>query len=64
MAQTRAPSEAGHLPQRGGDTSPGPPAELPHQRTGITPQMRGRYPDYDVLTAAGHWDRKDARRGA
>ena len=54
MAQAR--SASGHLPKQGGDTSPGPPAELPRQRTGTTPQMRGRYPEYDVLAAADHWD--------
>ena len=26
------------------------------QRKGTTPQMVGRYPDYDVLTQVGHWD--------
>jgi Gluconate 2-dehydrogenase subunit 3 len=49
-------ADPSHLPKRGGDTSPGPPAALPAQRRGTTPQMRGRYPDYDVLTAAEHWD--------
>lgn len=58
MAQTQAPSAAGHLPKQGGDTTPGPPDGLPRQRKGTTPQMRGRYPDYDVLTAAQHWDAK------
>jgi hypothetical protein len=29
---------------------------LPRQRRGTTPQMRGRYPDYDVLEQSGHWD--------
>lgn len=29
---------------------------LPRQRRGTTPQMVGRYPDYDVLAQAGHWD--------
>jgi len=29
---------------------------LPRQRRGTTPQMHGRYPDYDVLSQAGHWD--------
>jgi hypothetical protein len=29
---------------------------LPRQRRGTTPQMRGRYPDYDVLEQTGHWD--------
>jgi hypothetical protein len=32
------------------------PPGLPHQRVGTTPQMKGRYPDYDVLANAGHWD--------
>jgi hypothetical protein len=27
-----------------------------HQRKGTTPQRVGRYPDYDVLDQAGHWD--------
>jgi hypothetical protein len=26
------------------------------QRKGTTPQLVGRYPDYDVLTQADHWD--------
>jgi hypothetical protein len=56
MAEAQAPSAAGHLPKQGGDTTPGPPAKLPLQRRGTTPQMRGRYPDYDVLASASHWD--------
>ena len=32
------------------------PNDLPKQRKGATPQMTGRYPDYDVLSQAGHWD--------
>jgi hypothetical protein len=32
------------------------PANLPKQRRGITPGMVGRYPDYDVLEQADHWD--------
>jgi hypothetical protein len=51
-----ASSGAGHLPKRGGAPEPGPPAELPRQRRGTTPQMRGRYPDYDVLASSKHWD--------
>jgi hypothetical protein len=35
---------------------PPPPERLPRQRHGITPQMRGRYPDYDVLANARNWD--------
>jgi hypothetical protein len=43
-----------HLPKRGG--APGAPDELPRQRRGTTPQMYGRYPDWDVLSQMGHWD--------
>ncbi|MGH3001169.1 MAG: gluconate 2-dehydrogenase subunit 3 family protein [Gaiellaceae bacterium] len=32
------------------------PHDLPRQRRGATPQMIGRYPDYDVLSQTGHWD--------
>jgi hypothetical protein len=32
------------------------PRGLPRQRKGTTPQMIGRYPDYDVLSQARHWD--------
>jgi hypothetical protein len=46
---------AGHLPNRDGG-SPADPYELPRQRRGQTPQMHGRYPDYDVLDQAGNWD--------
>jgi len=35
--------------------------DLPQQRRGVTPQMVGRYPDYDVLAQADHWD--DVTRG-
>jgi hypothetical protein len=44
-----------HLPNRRGDR-PDPYRELPRQRRGTTPQMHGRYPDYDVLAESGHWD--------
>jgi len=37
-----------------------PPEGLPRQRRGTTPQMRARYPDFDVLEQTGHWD--DATR--
>jgi gluconate 2-dehydrogenase subunit 3-like protein len=53
--------EPGHLPNRGGAGPAGPPADLPRQRRGTTPQMRGRYPDYDVLAEAGHWDEATRR---
>ncbi len=58
MAETEAHRGVGHLPKQGGDPTPGAPAELPRQRRGTTPQMRGRYPDYDVLETASHWDAK------
>ena len=47
---------AGHLPKRREGNQPADPYELPRQRRGVTPQMHGRYPDYDVLENAGHWD--------
>ncbi|WP_037410723.1 gluconate 2-dehydrogenase subunit 3 family protein [Candidatus Solirubrobacter pratensis] len=46
--------DAGHLPKLR-DTPPDP-TQLPRQRRGRTPQMHGRYPDYDVLENARHWD--------
>jgi hypothetical protein len=48
--------DAGHLPKRRPGGRPGDPYELPRQRRGVTPQMHGRYPDYDVLENAPHWD--------
>lgn len=44
-----------HLPKIRGDAG-ADPHELPRQRRGITPQMHGRYPDYDCLEHVGHWD--------
>jgi Gluconate 2-dehydrogenase subunit 3 len=32
------------------------PRGLPRQRAGTTPQMVGRFPDYDVLSQTRHWD--------
>jgi len=48
--------EAGHLPKRRGEQALADPYGLPRQRRGKTPQMHGRYPDYDVLEQAPHWD--------
>ena len=48
--------DAGHLPNRRPDRQPPDPAGLPRQRRGVTPQSHGRYPDYDVLAHAAHWD--------
>jgi hypothetical protein len=56
MATSTRSDGAGHLPKQGGHTEPGPPPDLPTQRRGTTPQMRGRYPDYDVLATTKHWD--------
>jgi Gluconate 2-dehydrogenase subunit 3 len=47
---------ADHLPNLRPDRRPAPPEELPRQRNGVTPQMHGRYPDYNVLDQIGHWD--------
>ena len=48
--------DAGHLPNLRPDRQPGSPDELPRQRNGVTPQMHGRYPDFNVLDEADHWD--------
>ncbi len=48
--------EAGHLPNLRDDRQPASPEELPRQRNGVTPQMHGRYPDYNVLDEADRWD--------
>jgi hypothetical protein len=45
-----------HLPKRRPDGQPPHPNWLPRQRRGITPQMIGRYPDYDVFDAEATWD--------
>jgi hypothetical protein len=49
-------SRAGHLPNLRAEGEPADPRRLPRQRRGVTPQMHGRYPDYDVLEQAPHWD--------
>ncbi len=48
--------DPGHLPnlRPGGEAAK--PDWLPRQREGTTPQMIGRYPDYDVLASASDWD--------
>jgi len=47
---------AERLPNLRRGREPADPGELPRQRRGVTPQMHGRYPDYDVLEQASHWD--------
>jgi hypothetical protein len=51
---------AQHLPKVGPD-GPADPQGLPRQRRGITPQLHGRFPDYDVLEEASHWDEATRR---
>jgi Gluconate 2-dehydrogenase subunit 3 len=45
-----------HLPNLRPGRRPPPPSWLPRQRRGTTPQMIGRYPDFDVLEEAAAWD--------
>jgi gluconate 2-dehydrogenase subunit 3-like protein len=52
---------AAHLPNLRSDRQPRSPEELPRQRNGVTPQMHGRYPDYNVLDEASHWDEETRR---
>jgi hypothetical protein len=50
-------TKAHHLPKIRGKDDQADPYDLPRQRRGTTPQMHGRYPDYDVLEETGAWDR-------
>jgi hypothetical protein len=52
--------DPGHLPNLREGGEPPEPDWLPRQRRGTTPQMIGRFPDYDVLDSAEDWD--DATR--
>lgn len=56
MAGKRDLRQPDHLPNLRPDRQPRHPSWLPRQRNGTTPQMVGRYPDYDVLQNADHWD--------
>lgn len=47
---------ADHLPNRRREADIEDPYNLPRQRKGTTPQMHGRYPDFDVLAETDHWD--------
>ncbi len=58
---TQSFRDAEHLPQNRSGLEPSDPAELPRQRRGITPQLHGRYPDYDVMAHAEHWDQETRR---
>ena len=52
---------ADHLPGRRAGGEPASPDELPRQRNGVTPQMHGRYPEFNVLDEASHWDEATRR---
>ncbi len=45
-----------HLPNLRPQGEPPSKRWLPRQRRGTTPQMIGRYPDFDVFDASGTWD--------
>lgn len=45
-----------HLPNLRPDRRALNPSWLPRQRRGVTPQMVGRYPDFDVFDAQSTWD--------
>jgi hypothetical protein len=47
---------ADHLPNNRPDRRARHPSWLPRQRRGVTPQMIGRYPDFDVFEARDTWD--------
>jgi gluconate 2-dehydrogenase subunit 3-like protein len=54
-------SDPGHLPKLRAGREPFDPYRLPRQRRGTTPQMHGRYPDFDVMAQAHHWDEATRR---
>jgi hypothetical protein len=54
-------SKPDHLPNLRAGKEPLDPSWLPVQRRGTTPQMIGRYPDFDVFDAADTWDHATAR---
>lgn len=49
-------SQPHHLPNLREGGQPPEASWLPRQRRGVTPQMIGRYPDYDVFDASATWD--------
>lgn len=50
-----------HLPNLRESKEPPDKNWLPRQRRGTTPQMIGRYPDFDVFDAADTWDAATAK---
>jgi hypothetical protein len=55
-ARRRDLTKGHHLPNLRPDRQAPHRNWLPRQRRGTTPQMVGRYPDFDVLESAGSWD--------
>lgn len=53
---TRDLRKPDHLPNLRPDRQPLHSSWLPRQRNGTTPQMIGRYPDYNVFDAERTWD--------
>ena len=56
MPSSRDFRQAEHLPNLRPGKQAADPDELPRQRNGVTPQMHGRYPDFNVLDEVDHWD--------
>jgi Gluconate 2-dehydrogenase subunit 3 len=56
MTSDRDLRKSDHLPNLRAGREARHPSWLPRQRRGTTPQMIGRYPDYDVLENAPNWD--------
>jgi Gluconate 2-dehydrogenase subunit 3 len=54
-------SRPDHLPNLREGRQPLEPSWLPRQRRGVTPQMIGRYPDFDVFDASDTWDPATAK---
>lgn len=55
-AMARDVSKPHHLPNLRPNKQPPDKSWLPRQRRGTTPQMIGRYPDFDVFDAQDTWD--------
>jgi Gluconate 2-dehydrogenase subunit 3 len=61
MAEQRDLRAPDHLPNLRRHGEPRDPSWLPRQRRGVSPQMIGRYPDYDVMENAENWDEATRR---
>ena len=53
--------QADHLPNLRSGRDLDDPYQLPRQRAGKTPQMHGRYPDFNVVGQAHAWDEETRR---